>query len=621
MKKILLPAILISSCFSAQAPAGYYNGTAGLTGYALKSKIRDIISSKNINWNYGDLPNFYNQTDLDIYYDHDASNTTILLDIYSEKPLEADAYEYTSANLISTSNAEGLGYNREHAVPQSTFNSNYPMYSDLHFVIPTDARINQLRNNYPYGIGNSTVHHTFTNSSRIANSAIPNYAYTNRVYEPINEFKGDIARMLLYFAVRYQGKLPWFNHSTNANPASDRSALDGTAERAFEPAYIAMLLQWHIQDPVSPREIDRNNAVYAIQNNRNPFVDHPEWVNAIWVQNPDTAAPESPLNLTSTQSGAYYTNLSWSPSASTDVLGYMVYENGVLLTTTQSTSLTVDHLSPSTSYSFTVKAYDQGYLQSSESNTATVSTLASDTNSKDLFIVKYIEGTDRNKALEIMNRTGHEVDLNHYTIRVQYYNSTYNSYYYGNSYELEGKIANNESFVVLNPKSTLSCYTNNDAQFLTAGDALAFSGTQYVDLAYKSSTVDGIGFKATSNTNGDVSLYRKTGVSQPNTVFTSTEWDSYAVDYCQNLGVLSTSNSVSAIKDEVKIYPNPVSEEIFVSGKIDNIKNAQVLDYSGKVIYSESLPFKNKKNISVQSLPTGSYLLKLDNKTYQFIKK
>ncbi|WP_228417856.1 HNH endonuclease signature motif containing protein [Chryseobacterium oranimense] len=400
MKKFLLPIILIASFVSAQAPAGYYDGTTGLTGYALKSKLHDIISEKNVNWHYGDLPNFYNQTDLDKYYDHGPGNTTILLDIYSEIPGGADAYEYTSANLISTSGAEGLGFNREHAVPQSTFNSDYPMYSDLHFVIPTDARINQLRNNYPYGVGNSTVHYTFTNSSKIANSAIPNYVYTNRVYEPVNEFKGDIARMLLYFAVRYEGKLPSFNYSTNINPAIDRSPLDGTAERAFDPAYISMLLQWHVQDPVSQREIDRNNAIYAIQRNRNPFIDNPQWVNAIWVQTPDAVAPQAPLNLNSTQSGAYYTNLAWSPSTSSDVIGYNIYQNGTLVATTKSTSIVIDHLVPSTSYPFTVKAYDQGYLQSPDSNAITVSTTAADTNSKDLFIVKYIEGTGNNKALE-----------------------------------------------------------------------------------------------------------------------------------------------------------------------------------------------------------------------------
>ncbi|WP_080779131.1 endonuclease [Chryseobacterium phocaeense] len=620
MKKLLLPIILVSALISAQAPAGYYDGTTGLTGYALKTKLRDIISVKNINWNYGDLPNLYNQTDLDKYYDHGPGNTTILLDIYSEIPSGADAYEYTSANLISSSGGEGLGYNREHAVPQSTFDSNYPMYSDLHFVIPTDAKINQLRSNYPYGVGNSTVHYTFSNTSKIANSAIPNYVYTNRVYEPINEFKGDIARMLLYFAVRYEEKLPSFNYSTNINPAIDRSALDGTAERAFDPAYISMLLQWHLQDPVSQREIDRNNAIYSIQNNRNPFIDNPQWVNDIWVQTPDALAPQAPLNLNATQTGAYYTQLAWSPSTSSDVIGYQVYQNGTLVTTTKSTSIVIDHLTPSTSYSFTVKAYDQGYLQSPDSNTATVSTSAADTSSKDLFIVKYIEGTGNNKALEIVNRTGHEVDLNHYTIRVQYYNNTSGSYYYGNSFELEGKLPNNQNFVVLNPKSTLSCYTNNDARFLTAGEALTFAGTQYVELAYKSTTVDAIGSKFVSNSYGDVSLYRKNTVTQPSSTFNIGEWDSFGTDYCQNLGTLSTTDVVLAGND-LKIYPNPVHENIFVNGKTENIHSAQILDFSGKLIYSEQNPFKNKKNISVQNLAVGSYLLKLEGKVYPFIKK
>ncbi|MEG1668811.1 endonuclease [Chryseobacterium sp.] len=621
MKKLLLPILLISASISAQIPAGYYDGTTGLTGYALKTKLHEIAATKNINWGYGDLPNYYNQTDLDQYYDHGPSNTTILLDIYSEVPSGPDAYEYTSANLISTSGAEGLGYNREHAVPQSTFNSNYPMYSDLHFVIPTDARINQLRNNYPYGIGNSTIHHTFSNTSKIANSAIPNYVYTNRVYEPLNEFKGDIARMLLYFAVRYEDKLPVFNHSTNINPAMDRSPFDGTAERSFDSAYISMLIQWHTQDPVSQREINRNNAVYAIQNNRNPFIDNPQWVNTIWTQAPDAIVPQAPNNLSTTQSGAYFTNLTWSPSASTDVIGYNIYQNGVFLTTTKLTSLIIDHLNPSTSYSFTVRAYDQGYLQSTDSNIATTSTSAADSNSKDLFITKYIEGTNNNKALEIINKTGHEVNLNNYSIRTQYYNSTTNSYYFTGSFELEGKIQNNQSFIILNPKSTLSCITNDDALFLTAGEALTFAGTQYVELAYNSTIVDAIGSKFISNTNADVSLYRKDIVTQPTSTFNISEWDSYASNYCQNLGTLSTSATELLAEKEFKIYPNPVHDHIFVSGKTENIQAAQIVDYSGQLIYTEKNPFKNKKNISVQNLKTGSYLLKLDDKAYQFIKK
>ncbi|KQK25640.1 endonuclease I [Chryseobacterium aquaticum] len=620
MKKLLFPILFISIFASAQIPTGYYDGTAGLSGYALKSKIHDIISEKNINWHYGDLTNYYNQTDLDKYYDHGASNTTILLDMYSEIPTGPDSYEYTTANIIGSASAEGQGWNREHMMPQSTFYSNYPMYSDLFYVVPTDARINQLRSNYPYGVAGTTTFYTFTNTSRIGNSVIPGSSYTGRVYEPINEFKGDVARSLLYFAVRYEGKLGTFNFNNNTNPASDTNPLDGTEERAFDPAYLTMLLQWHSQDPVSQKEIDRNNAVYAIQKNRNPFIDNPSWVTAIWGQTPDAVAPQTPANLTVTQNSAYFTTLSWSPSTSTDVIGYKIYQNGTLVASTKGTSISVDHLTPSTAYQFTVKAYDNGYLTSSDSNIVNVTTLATDVYAKDLMVTKYLEGTANNKAIEITNKTGHAVNLSDYRLSIQFYSGT--NYYFVDPYELEGTVQNNETFVILNPAANFSCYTINQAKFVTAAPQMTFSGSNYIELRYKSSTVDGIGVSGQSNTStlANVSLYRKNSVTHPTTAFNISEWDSYANDYCQNLGTLSASDIILADKD-FKIYPNPVNESICVKGNISNIKTAEIIDLSGKMIYSEKNPFKNKKNISVQHLSTGNYLLKLDDKIYPFIKK
>ncbi|MCE3074440.1 endonuclease [Chryseobacterium gwangjuense] len=626
MKKLLLPIFLISSYFAAQAPAGYYNGTTGLSGYALKSKLHDIISSHAINWHYGDLQNYYNQTDLDKYYDHGSSNTTLLLDIYSEIPTGPDAYEYTSAQLIGSASTEGLGWNREHMIPQSTFStgsiSDYPMYSDLFYVIPADARINQLRSNYPYGMVGSTIYYTFTNGSKIGNCAIPGAAYTGRVYEPINEFKGDVARSLLYFAVRYEGKLNSFNYMAGTTPANDESQLDGTEERVFEPSYIAMLLQWNQQDPVSQREIDRNNAVYNIQKNRNPFIDNPAWVNAIWSDTPDAIAPNPPTALTTTSQNAYFVNLSWTPSTDTDILGYKIYMNGSAtpVATTKNTSIALDHLSPSTSYTFTVKSYDKGYLESVNSNIASATTLSSDSYAKDLIITKYLEGTSDNKALEITNKTGHEVNLNDYRLNIQFYSGT--SYYFSDTFELEGTIANNENFVILNPNANLSCYTNAQAKFVTASTPMTYTGSQYVELAYNENIpVDVIGTKGVTNSNGNVSLYRKATVTQPTANFAISEWDSYASNYCLNLGSLSTSDLITSYEEGLKIYPNPANENIFVSGKVEEIQSAQILDFSGKVISTEKTPFKNKKNISVQHLSTGSYLLKLDEKIYPFIKK
>ncbi|MGU3375153.1 endonuclease [Chryseobacterium sp. M5A1_1a] len=624
MKKNLLPIILISSYISAQAPAGYYNGTAGLTGYALKTKLHDIISEKNINRHYGDLPNLYNQTDLDVYYDHTPlNNTTFLLDIYSEIPSGPDSYEYISSQLGGGS-TEGTGYNREHMMPQSTFYSNYPMYSDLFYVIPTDAKINQLRSNYPYGISSTVpanILATFTNSSKIGKSTIPNLPYTGYVYEPIDEFKGDVARSILYFSIRYEGKLGTFKYTANANPASDTNPLDGTEERAFEPAYIAMLLQWHQQDPVSQREIDRNNTVYNIQKNRNPLIDNPNWVTAIWSQTPDATAPQTPSNLVSTQNSAYFTNLSWTPSSDTDIIGYKVYQNGNLVATTKGTTASIDHLTPSTTYNYTVKAYDAGYLLSPESNIASITTLATDVYSKDLFVSKYLEGSsNENKAIEITNKTGHPINLSDYRLSIQLQGT--NSHYFPAPFEMEGTVQNNETFVLLNPSANFSCYTKEQAKFVTAAPQMTFYGYNYVELRYKSATVDALGVVGQNNSSTlkDVSLYRKTSISQPTTTFNSSEWDAYPVDYCQNLGTLSTTELITA-NSEFKIYPNPVGDKLFVDGETGKVSTAQIIDLSGKVIYTEKNPFRDKRNISVQGLSTGTYFLKIDNKVLQFIKK
>ncbi|CAA7389506.1 endonuclease [Chryseobacterium fistulae] len=624
MKRYLFPTILLSYCFYAQVPSGYYNGASGLTGYALKSKLHDIISKKHVSWNYDDLPGHYNQTDLDRYYDYDGTNTSILLDTYSEKPDGADAYEYTANDLIGSASAEGQGWNREHMMPQSTFHSHYPMHSDLFYVVPTDARINQLRKNYPYGISSTTpskIFYTFSNTSKIGKSAIPNYAYIGRVYEPIDEFKGDVARSLLYFAVRYEGKLGTFNYNNNVNPSSDTNPLNGTEEQSFDPAYIKMLLQWNIQDPVSQREIDRNNAVYVLQKNRNPFIDHPQWVQTIWGQEEDKVAPRAPMNLQVTATGAYFTTLSWASSSNEDVIGYKIYQNGTFIASTAETSISVDHLEPSTPYRFTVKAYNNNYLYSADSNSISVNTLPSDAYSKDLFISKYILGTSNNKAIEITNTTGHDVNLNDYKLSIQLLND--HGYYFPAPYELEGIVQNNESFVIVNPHANFSCYTIDQSKFVSAAPQMTFTGSQYLELQYKSNTVDAIGVDSQNNSSylSNVSLYRKKNINQPVGVFNIREWDSYERDYCKDLGVVLSASDTFVSKREFILYPNPVAENLFIEGQVKEIKTAQVLDLAGRVIYTEQKPFKNKKYIMVQHLQTGSYFLKIDGKVYRFIKK
>ncbi len=149
------------------------------------------------------------------------------------------------------------------------------MVSDLFHVYPTDGKVNGMRSNYPFGeVG--TPSSTSTNGSKVGTCSYPGYSGT--VFEPIDEFKGDFARTYFYMATRYETLIDgWSANSTTAD-----AILNETEDQVFEDWYLNMIIEWHNADPVSQKEIDRNDAVYAIQNNRNPFIDHPEYVAQIW---------------------------------------------------------------------------------------------------------------------------------------------------------------------------------------------------------------------------------------------------------------------------------------------------------------------------------------------------
>lgn len=286
-KTILLLVFAFSVIFNhAQIPSGYYDGTAGLTGYALKTKLSQIISNGALDLGYGSgtggLWTTFLTSDIDKYYE----NNGTILDMYSENPNGTDSYEYKPGRASNGGNQcasinynyEGWCYNREHSLPKSYFGGQdaVPMANDAHFIIPSDYLVNMKRSNYPYGeVGN--IFWTSLNGTKLGISKFPDYSGT--VFEPIDEFKGDLARMHLYFITRYEDKLASFGQYQNQYP---QSPIDGTTNRGYKQWYINLLLKWAIQDPVSQREIDRNDAIYARQKNRNPFIDHPEWINMIW---------------------------------------------------------------------------------------------------------------------------------------------------------------------------------------------------------------------------------------------------------------------------------------------------------------------------------------------------
>lgn len=270
MKKITtLLVIFITTLTFSQIPSGYYNTASG-TGYTLKTQLYNIIKN-HADQGYGGLYVTYSTSDKDFYYENDGS----LLDMYTENPTgsECEFFYGTNQDDGTLGTAECQRYNREHLIPQSVFGSATPMYSDAHFVVPSDKYVNAQRGDLPFGKVNVATS-TYSNGSKRGPNLNSGYSagYSGSVFEPIDEFKGDIARMLLYFAVRYENQVaswsfPMFN---------------GTSNQVFTSNAINILLTWSNNDPVSNREIARNNAIYARQNNRNPFIDHPEYATTIW---------------------------------------------------------------------------------------------------------------------------------------------------------------------------------------------------------------------------------------------------------------------------------------------------------------------------------------------------
>jgi endonuclease I len=311
----------------AQIPAGYYDAATG-TGYTLKTQLHNIIDGHN-SQTYDALWTHFQSTDVDNYYEDDGSP----LDMYSENPTGADPYNWTFvSDQCGNYSGEGSCYNREHSFPKSWFNDGYPMYTDLFHLYLTDGYVNGQRGNLPFGEV-SSPDWTSQNGSEKGSCSYPGYSGT--VFEPIDEFKGDFARSYFYMATRYEDVISGW-------PGSDM--LDGSSDQVYADWALNMLLEWHANDPVSQKEIDRNDAVYGIQLNRNPFIDHPEYVNQIWGGGVVNPQPDNHLTSFSATVSNYSTiELTWTDATGTNLPdAYLIMAN-----TTGAFSSPVDGTEPS----------------------------------------------------------------------------------------------------------------------------------------------------------------------------------------------------------------------------------------------------------------------------------
>ncbi len=276
---ITLASILLPACIWGEIPAGYYDKAAGLTTSELKTALYNIISNHS-SVGYSSLPTYFKKTDV-------KPGTEFWWDMYSDMNININQ---TFGNYM----------NREHSFPKSWWggSTSVKAYTDLFHLYPSEANANQAKSNYPLGVVKEIPPYS-TQAKAPFNNGV---CYVGKgiesggapyVFEPNDEYKGDFARSYFYVVTCYQN-LKWASQYM-------WMVRDG-AYPTLQNWAISLLLDWSRKDPVSEKEKNRNEAVYAIQNNRNPFIDYPELAEYIWGNKmgetftPGTVTPPDPGN-------------------------------------------------------------------------------------------------------------------------------------------------------------------------------------------------------------------------------------------------------------------------------------------------------------------------------------
>ena len=252
---LLMLALLVGLQAVAAVPSGYYNGASGKKDKALMVALHQIIRGHS-KLSYSNVWTAYRTTDC---------NGTTIIDRYSNS-----VYTY-STDQCGTYDRVGDCYNREHSVPNSWWGGGQDtMYTDIYHLYPTDGYVNGIRGNLPFG---NCADGTTYGTAKRGSSTFSGYSGT--VFEPADEYKGDFARTYFYMATRYMTK-------TGNWKSGEGSVVFSGGYPGLTTYAVNLFLEWSRNDPVSAVERARNEAVYALQGNRNPFIDNPELVEYIW---------------------------------------------------------------------------------------------------------------------------------------------------------------------------------------------------------------------------------------------------------------------------------------------------------------------------------------------------
>lgn len=375
MKKTILYffIFLFTISFYGQVPQAYYNGLdLSTTGEDLFLELSNRLIAT-----HSGIP--YTSSSTDVWdacklADEDPEYPSNVLLIYGFDNTDGDATtdRTRNKNLQDTGGTTGT-WNREHVFPKSLANPSLEAESnltgpgsDVHNLRPADTNRNSSRSN-----------RAFTDGSGAAS-----YIASNGGWYPGDEWKGDVARIVMYMYTRYHGT---GTQSSETNCLPKYVGL-GTIN-SLDPNMVDLFLQWNVDDPVSTFEANRNEKLAGIQMNRNPFIDNPYLATLIWGGlvaedkwnmggSSDTEVPTAPNNLVASNITDTSATISWA--ASTDNIGvydYLIYVNGEYLKSTASTSVDISNLLANTTYQVTVKARDVSNNPSEFSSVLNLTTL------------------------------------------------------------------------------------------------------------------------------------------------------------------------------------------------------------------------------------------------------
>ena len=273
----------------------YYKSADGKKGAELKTAMCGVIFDRNEG---GDLNTAYKAL-WTHFWKTDALPNGKVWDMYSNKR----EMEFVTDQDTGSGNQEGQYYNREHSFPNSWFGGK------------------DKRSNYPFGETANPSWKSANDFSKLGPCSVEGYSGT--VFEPNDEYKGDFARTYFYMVTCYEEQIPtWYT-----NFSDSQSTLDGNKYPGLSNWQLKMLMKWAKNDPVSEKEINRNNAVYSIQKNRNPFIDYPGLEEYIWGDKKDIAF--------SYDSYSYINNTTYTLTVSATGNGLVSYNGNTIINQTR----------------------------------------------------------------------------------------------------------------------------------------------------------------------------------------------------------------------------------------------------------------------------------------------